>query len=134
MRTPETIVRDFGRAWEARDPDAIIAALTEDIVYENVPIPAMHGHEEVRRFITPNLRKSSAIKFDFLSVAIAANGAVLTERIDTFYFGEKAVAVPLMGIFELRGEKIARWRDYAEIGSFVRQMQAVGQAPGPGIA
>ncbi|MET0659834.1 MAG: limonene-1,2-epoxide hydrolase family protein [Steroidobacteraceae bacterium] len=133
MRTPENIVRDFGRAWEARDPDAIIAALTEDIVYENVPIPAMRGHEEVRRFITPNLKKSSAIKFDFLCVAIAANGAVLTERIDTFYFGDKSVAVPLMGIFELRGEKIARWRDYADIGSFVRQMQAIGQAPGPGI-
>ncbi|MET0984675.1 MAG: limonene-1,2-epoxide hydrolase family protein [Steroidobacteraceae bacterium] len=133
MRTPETIVRDFGRAWEARDPDAIIAALTEDIVYENVPIPAMRGHEEVRRFITPNLKKSSAIKFDFLCVAIAPNGAVLTERIDTFYFGDKSVAVPLMGIFELRGEKISRWRDYADIGTFVRQMQAIGQAPGPGV-
>jgi limonene-1,2-epoxide hydrolase len=38
-----------------------------------------------------------------------------------------------MGIFQVRGEKISRWRDYADIGTFVRQMQAIGHAPGPRI-
>jgi limonene-1,2-epoxide hydrolase len=134
MRDPETIVRDFARSWEARDLEGVIAALTEDIVYENVPLPAMRGHDEVRAFVAPNLAKADGIRFEFLNVAVAPNGAVLTERIDTFFFGDKHVSVPLMGIFELRGEKIARWRDYADIGTFVRQMQEIGQAPGPGIA
>jgi len=133
-RTPAQIVLDFGRAWESRDPDLIIAALTEDAVYQNVPLPAMNGHDEVRRFITPNLRASTAVKWDFLCVALAPDGAVLTERVDTFFFGSKAVPIPVMGIFELRGDRIARWRDYADIGSFVRSMQAIGQRPGPGVA
>jgi len=33
----------------------------------------------------------------------------------------------------LRDDKIAEWRDYADIGTFVRDMQAIGQLPGPGI-
>jgi limonene-1,2-epoxide hydrolase len=133
-RTPERVVLDFGRAWESRSPDAVIASLTEDVVYQNVPLPAINGHEEVRRFITPNLRKSSAIKWDYLHIALAPDGAVLTERVDTFFFGDKCVAVRVMGVFELRGERIARWRDYADIGTFVRNMQTVGQIPGPGVA
>ena len=132
-RTPEQIVMEFGRAWESRNPDAVISALTEDIVYQNVPLPAMNGHEEVRRFITPNLTVSTAITWEFLSVAVAANGAVLTERVDAFFFGNQSVPIPVMGIFELRGDKIARWRDYADIGTFVRNMRAVGRMPGPGL-
>lgn len=132
-RTPVQIVLDFGRAWESRDPDLVIAALTTDAVYQNVPLPAMNGHDEVRRFITPNLTKSTAVKWEFLSVAVAPDGAVLTERVDTFFFGNGSVPIPVMGIFELRGEQIARWRDYADIGSFVRSMRAIGQMPGPGV-
>ena len=48
-RTPEQIVLDFGRLWEKRDIEGIVEAMTEDCVYANVPIPAMHGHDEVDR-------------------------------------------------------------------------------------
>lgn len=134
-RTPEQIVRDFGRLWERKDMEGIVQAMTEDCVYANVPIPAMHGHKAVRDFVTPNLTKADSVEFQFLAVATAADGrTVMTERIDAFTFGGKRVAIPLMGIFVLRGEKIAEWRDYADIGTFVREMQAIGQIPGPGVA
>ena len=35
-----------------------------------------------------------------------------------------------MGVFEFRDGLIAAWRDYADIGDFVRQMTAIGQRPG----
>jgi limonene-1,2-epoxide hydrolase len=133
-RTPEQIVLDFGALWDCQDIDGIVAAMTEDCVYANVPILPMHGHEAVREFITPNMLKATRVEWQFLSIATAADGCtVLTERIDSFYFGDKQVAIPLMGIFVLRGDKIAEWRDYADIGSFVRQMAAIGQLPGPGV-
>jgi limonene-1,2-epoxide hydrolase len=55
---------------------------------------------------------------------------VLTERTDSFHFGKQVVSVPVMGVFEFRGDMIARWRDYADIGDFVRQMSAINQRPG----
>ena len=39
-----------------------------------------------------------------------------------------------MGIFELDGDMIARWRDHADIPGFIRDMQAVGQGVGPGVS
>ena len=134
-RTPDQIIRDFGQCWENRDIEGIVNAMTEDCVYANVPIPAMHGHVEVRKFVTPNLTKASAVEFKFLSIATAMDGkTVLCERLDAFIFGDRRVPIPVMGVFVLRGEKIAEWRDYSDIASFVRDMKAIGQMPGPGIA
>lgn len=117
--------------WNRRDIDAIIAALTEDIEYQNLPLPAMHGRAAVRAFITPNLLRVSRMEFIIHSLAVSRDGLrVLTERIDNFHFGERCVSVPVMGVFEFRGPLIARWRDYTDIAHFVQQMQHVGQRPG----
>jgi limonene-1,2-epoxide hydrolase len=45
------------------------------------------------------------------NLAVTADGSkVLTERTDGFYFGDQRVSVPVMGVFEFRGELIAAWR------------------------
>jgi limonene-1,2-epoxide hydrolase len=117
--------------WNRRDIGAIVAALTEDVVYRNVPLPPLHGRAAVRAFITPNLQRVTRMHWVVHALAVTADGtAVLTERTDSFHFGEQAVHVPVMGIFEFRGVLIAGWRDYADIGDFVRQMGAIGQRPG----
>ena len=123
--------RSFIDHWNRRDIDAIIGALTTDVVYQNLPLPAMIGHEAVRAFITPNLLRVSRMEWIVHSIATTADGrSVLTERTDNFHFGDQLVSVPVMGVFEFRGGLIAHWRDYADIGGFVRQMQAIGQRPG----
>jgi limonene-1,2-epoxide hydrolase len=133
-QSPEAIVRAFCAAWNAKDIETILAMLTEDCIYANIPLPAMHGRDAVRKFVTPNLTKSDGIDFIFLNIATAADGkTVLTERVDVFVFGDKKVECPVMGTFVLRGDLIAEWRDYADIGSFVQNMRAIGQAPGPGV-
>lgn len=117
--------------WNRRDIEAIVNALTEDIDYQNLPLPAMHGRAAVREFITPNLLRVSKMEFITHTIAATADGQrVLTERTDNFHFGERVVSVPVMGVFEFRGALIAKWRDYADIGSFVQQMQQLGQRPG----
>jgi limonene-1,2-epoxide hydrolase len=130
-RTPQQIVRDFAALWEAKDIEGAIAAMTEDCIYANMPIPAMHGHDEVRKFITPMMSRVDVIEWKFLAEATGADGkTVFTERVDSFVFGDKRVDCPLMGIFVLRGDKIHEWRDYADIGTFVKDMAAIGQASG----
>ncbi len=117
--------------WNRRDIDGIIAALAEDIVYRNVPMAPMHGRAEVRAFITPNLIRVTRIEWIVHNLAVTADGSrVLTERSDNFHFNEQVVSVPVMGVFEFRGDLIARWRDYADVGDFVRQMGAINQKPG----
>jgi limonene-1,2-epoxide hydrolase len=135
LRTPEQIVLDFGALCEKQNIEDILDALTEDCVYANIPVPAMKGRAEIRKFLTPNLTKATGVEFKFLAIATAADGrTVLTERLDTLVFGGGRVDIPVMGVFVLEGDKIAAWRDYADLGTLVRDMTAIGQMPGPGVA
>jgi limonene-1,2-epoxide hydrolase len=123
--------RAFVDHWNRRDIDAIVAALSEDVVYQNVPLPEMNGHAQVRAFITPNLRRVTRMHWVVHNLAVTADGTrVFTERTDSFHFGDRAVHVPVMGIFEFRDDLIRAWRDYADVGDFVMQMRAIGQRPG----
>lgn len=121
------LVRAFGRAWDRCDIEATLSMMSSDVVYQNVPLPAMVGHDAVRAFITPNMKAAERMNWEFLAIEADNEGKrVLTERIDSFIFKEGTVAVPVMGIFEIENGLIARWRDYADIGSFVRNMKALG--------
>ena len=58
----------------------------------------------------------------------AANGdVVLNERVDRFDMGGTEVSVQVMGVFEIRDGKIARWRDYFDMASFQKQSRAAPQ-------
>ena len=124
-----SLVRDFGAAWDRCDVEAVLEMMAADVGYENVPLPPMNGRDEVRAFITPNMGAAERMDWKFLAVeADAAGRRVLTERVDSFIFEEGTVAVRLMGIFEIEDGKIARWRDYADIASFVGAMKAINRS------
>lgn len=106
------IVRSFIASWASRDLDAIIAELTEDCFYHNMPWAPQAGHAEIRAGLEPFVASAREIDWVIHHIAEAANGVVLTERTDRFLLGDTWMEVPVMGTFELRGGKIAAWRDY----------------------
>lgn len=130
----EALVLEFAKAWERCDVDAILQMVTPDVVYQNVPVPEMHGKDAMRAFMTPTLSALKSMTWEFrANLADPEGRQVLTERVDIFHFPEGDVSVPLMGIFILRDGLIAEWRDYADMGAFLQQMQAIGRAPNPGL-
>ena len=60
-----------------------------------------------------------------ICIAEDENGVVLTERVDTFVFGDKRVVMPVMGTFEFDNDKLINWRDYFDLQEFERQMAAL---------
>lgn len=121
------LVRAFCAAWDRLDLDAALGMLADDIHYHNMPMSALDGIAEVEGY----LRQAAA--FDSAAweiVAIAANGAtVLTERIDRFVMNGQPIALPVMGTFEVRGGRIAAWRDYFDLADYQRQLGAAAGAP-----
>jgi limonene-1,2-epoxide hydrolase len=112
---PEAIVRDFCAAWERRDLPAVIAFLAEDVVYQNVPRPAMRGREAAKAFLAPLIERTVGIDFQLLEIAIGADGkSVLTERMDRLHFPSGVVDIPIMGVFKVEQGRIAHWRDYSD--------------------
>ena len=50
---------------------------------------------------------------------------VFTERVDRFRIMGKQVALPVAGVFEIRNGKIAAWRDYFDMQTWMKQSGAV---------
>ena len=64
-----------------------------------------------------------SIEFRILNIAADGN-TVLTERLDIFVLPNVTIELPVMGTFELRDGKIAKWRDYFDLNQYMTQMAA----------
>src|SRR6476661_7280149 len=120
MTSLET-VHAFIAAIEAKDLDKALTLVTDDIEYDNVPMPTANGVEEVRAFLGPFI--DGAAEIDWVIHREASVGdIVMNERTDRFLLGERWIEIPVAGVWELRDGKIALWRDYFDIGQFNAQM------------
>lgn len=48
---------------------------------------------------------------------------MIAERLDRTQAAEKSVDLPCTGVFTIREGKIAYWRDYFDLGTYMRAMQ-----------
>jgi len=131
MKSTESVVliRRFLEACVRADADEFSAYFTEDAVWWNSPWPPVVGREAIRETLRRGAERMTALPWEIRHI-VADEGIVLTERIDNFQLGDTRIRVPCMGIFELRGDKIAAWRDYWDLKQFERQLPATGQVPG----
>jgi limonene-1,2-epoxide hydrolase len=114
--TPEKIVRDFLAAWPRKNVDELMSYFTDDAVYHNVPVAPVKGSAEIRKVFEGFV---GAFSIELIVLNAAANGnLVFTERIDRFDMNGKQFDLPVNGVFELRGGKIASFRDYFDLAQF----------------
>ncbi len=123
MADPLDLVKEFCAAWEALDIDKIMSFFAEDAVYHNIPIDPLTGHEAIRGLIESFTAGTDRVVFE-VRHAVADGNVVMTERVDHFYSPSGHIALPVMGTFELAGDKIAAWRDYFDLNQFMSQMPA----------
>jgi limonene-1,2-epoxide hydrolase len=115
--------RAFFATWEARDLEAILAALAPDVRYHNIPMPPMTGRDAVRAFITPLLAIATRIEWRIHALAESPEGLVLSERTDIFRTPRGDIELPVMGTMAFGADGlITDWRDYFDLASFQKQM------------
>lgn len=120
---PIDVVRAFCATFGDGEPDLdrIVAQLTDDAVYHNIPVEPVVGVEAIRATLASFTTGVESVEFRM--VAIAADGpTVLTERVDVFRYPGKEIALPVMGTFEVVDGKIAAWRDYFDLNQFMSQL------------
>ena len=118
-------VRKFIAKFEALDVKGVMATFAEDAFYHNIPMEPLKGIDSIRQFIEPFMEPITGISWEVICIAEDENGVVLTERVDTFVFGDKRVVMPVMGTFEFDNDKLINWRDYFDLQEFERQMAAL---------
>ena len=119
--TPIDIVRRFCAAWSNGSPDELAEFFTDDAVYHNIPIAPVTGRDTIKATIAGFTGGVEKIEFRVRNI-VADGPIVLTERVDVFVLPQRSIELPVMGTFEVRGGKIAAWRDYFDMKQFMDQM------------
>jgi limonene-1,2-epoxide hydrolase len=103
------------------DPEEFASYFTEDSVWWNAPWKPVEGRDAISETLRRGAERMVALPWEIRHI-VAEGDVVMVERVDNFLVGDKRVHVPCMGIFELRGEKIAAWRDYWDLKQFENQI------------
>jgi limonene-1,2-epoxide hydrolase len=120
-RTPSDLIRDFCAAWSRLDLDELMSYFADDAVYHNMPGPPAEGRDAIRRTIESFLQGWDRTEWEIRN--LAANGnVVFAERVDRTDAGDRHVDLPLVGVFEVEGDRIRAWRDYFDLATYTRAM------------
>jgi limonene-1,2-epoxide hydrolase len=121
------LIERFLEACVRAEPEEFASYFTEDAIWWNAPWKPVKGREAIRETLRRGAQRMVALPWEIRHI-VAEGEVVMVERVDNFLVGETRVSVPSMGIFELRGGKIAAWRDYWDLGQFESQMAAIPPA------
>ena len=133
MNSPIDVVRRFCAAWsDDMSADELASFFTEDAAYHNSPLEPVTGRqaiaENIATFIRPGAPGIESIEFHVINIA-ADGPVVMTERVDVFTLPGGTFELPVMGIFEVSGDKIDAWRDYFDIKQFTDRMGQISPSP-----
>jgi limonene-1,2-epoxide hydrolase len=95
----------------------------EDGVYHNMPIEPVSGKAALRPFIAAFLNGWTSTDWEVLNLAVRGN-IVIAERVDRTRLGAIAVDLPCCGVFEIEAGKIKVWRDYFDMATYTRAVEA----------
>ena len=121
--TAEETVDAFIAAVEAKDVDGALDLMSDDAVYENVPIGVVVGRAAIRQTLEPFLAGATSVEWKVLR-QVASETTVMNERVDRFEMEDRWVEIPVTGVWEVVGGRITLWRDYFDMAMFTKQLQA----------
>ena len=114
--TNDALVRGFLAAWERRDTEHIMSCWADDGVYHAISIPPIVGRVAFREFVTGFARVPGG-RLE-IRHQVASDDVVMNERTDRITFRGKQLVVPICAVFEVRGGRIAAWREYFDPALF----------------
>lgn len=116
------VIRQFIELWSTLDAERIAEFFTDDGVYHNMPASAVSGKESIKDFIKGFSANWTATQWEVVSIS-AEGDIVVAERVDHIDLGDKHVDLPCVGIFEMYDGKIRVWRDYFDLGTYMKAFQ-----------
>lgn len=114
-------VEKFLTSLRDKDLDTADSLLADDLKYQNVGFPTIHGRRRAMKLFEGMQRPS--LGFDVKIHRSAADGnTVLNERTDVLVIGPVRLVFWVCGVFELHDGRITLWRDYFDNFDFLKAM------------
>jgi limonene-1,2-epoxide hydrolase len=115
-------IRDMFDAWMRQDWNRATEVFTPDGEMRSMMMDeAWKGHDAIRAMCVDIGKHATNIVLHIKKIGVI-DGAVITERLDTFLWDGKKVAYPTVGIFEFEGGKIKLWKEYFDRAHMLKQM------------
>ena len=112
--SPIQVVETFLRALEQKDLDRAADLLADEVVYQNVPLPADRGKAAVVKTLKSFQRFVTGFEVRMKNIA-ERDGVVLTERVDVLSGPLVYLDIWVCGTFEVKDGRITLWRDYFDL-------------------
>ncbi len=111
-------VESFLNALANQDMETADALLADDVVYQNVGLPTIHGRKRVIKLMRGmEGRMGFEVKFHR---NVSDGLAVMNERTDAMVFGPLRLQFWVCGVFEVHDDRITLWRDYFDLFDMVK--------------
>ncbi|MFI6097397.1 limonene-1,2-epoxide hydrolase family protein [Lentzea sp. NPDC051213] len=118
MTDPRDVVTALLQASESGDPEEVVSHMSDDVVWQNVPLPPARGKATVAKQFRAMHKVITDVEVHIHN--IAANGdVVLTERTDVIGRGAFRAEFWVCGTFVVRDGKVVLWRDYYDNATFL---------------
>ena len=124
-----SVVAKVCERWHDLGREEMKALFTDDAVYRNMPFAdAIVGAEAIAGLFADGGPQFREVEVSVLN--IVENGdIVFAERLERIHpHRGDPVSVPVAGVFELRGGRISRWRDYCD-GRLLKRVQGLMESP-----
>jgi steroid delta-isomerase-like uncharacterized protein len=129
--TQSSIAQRWVDGWNSHDVTRILACLTADAVYEDLPLGAVnHGHDEARQFIEFGWAAFPDLRFELTGTAIRDGGGTAEWTMLGTQKGDlpglpatgKSFSVRGVSVMELAGDQIRAVRDYWDYATVLQQL------------
>jgi limonene-1,2-epoxide hydrolase len=123
MNTNEQIMIDFIKAWSKLDATELADYFTDDGVHHNIPLSPVTGKKEIVNLIRSFTASWTETNWEIINI-ISKDNIVIAERVDrTKMKADKSVNLPGVGVFEMEDGRIKIWRDYFDLGMYLKALQ-----------
>ncbi|WP_309606676.1 nuclear transport factor 2 family protein [Phenylobacterium sp.] len=117
------ILQQVIAAWQAKDVEAVLAHMADDIVwhYAAGAMPPVRGKVAAAKLLTRFQQDMHAIQWRIFAHAEAGE-RLFIEGVDEYRTTDGIrVAAPYAGVLEFRDDLIVGWRDYVDLGVIAEQ-------------
>jgi limonene-1,2-epoxide hydrolase len=118
------VIHKFIDTWSSFDLDGLMGLLSEDAVFDNVPMELIVGKKAIADALASFMAICVPTPWALKNIADTGTGYVLAERDDIFTLKDGRIAIcPVMGSFKINSDGlIEHWRDYYDQTDWNRQL------------
>ena len=116
-------IREYYAAWVRDDVAAVMALCTDDVVAGIMPGKELVGKQAVVQFLDKFAKGMTNKHYDIHAIVVDGEIGML-EGVESYIKDGKPISLPFMSVFRFREGKVCSWRDYFDMTTLLKQLQA----------